>query len=62
LGLGNTAKLPLHKKNLTYDSLINLKERLEKVGYEKFMNSNGVVNQDEVPIQDYENTQYFATV
>jgi len=50
LGLGNTARVPLHKKNLTYDSLVELKERLEKIGYEKFMTPTGTENQEEVPI------------
>jgi hypothetical protein len=46
LGLTSAAKIPLKKKHLTYDSLMDLKERLEKVGYEKFSTPTGVENQE----------------
>lgn len=51
LGSALTARLPLKKKNLTFEGLSDLKERLATVGYDKFSNS-----QDIVPIKDYSNT------
>jgi len=51
-----TAKIPLHKKPLTMQGLLNQKERLLNFGSKKFLTGYG----EEVPISDYENTQYFA--
>lgn len=40
LGSALTAKIPLKKKNLTFDGLSELKERFATIGYDKF-SSNG---------------------
>jgi hypothetical protein len=57
-GAALSAKIPLRKRNLSMSSLLEYQERLRTVGMTKYGASNG----QEVPITDYENTQYFATV
>ena len=57
-GAALSAKIPLRKRNLTMANLLNYKERLQTYGMTKY----GAENGQEVPIIDYENTQYFATV
>ncbi len=52
-GAAFSAKIPLHKKPLTMQGLLNQKERLLNFGSKKFLNAG---LGEEVPISDYENT------
>jgi hypothetical protein len=54
-----SAKIPLQKRALSIAGLMNQRERLASVGSGKFLGDN---YGEEVPISDYENTQYFANI
>ncbi len=54
-----SAKIPLQKRALSMASLMNQRERLQSIGSGKFL---GGSYGEEVPISDYENTQYFANI
>jgi hypothetical protein len=56
LGATLSGKIPLHKRKLTMGGLLNLQDRLAHPGSNKFLRDTT----EEIPISDYENTQYFA--
>jgi len=58
-GAALTGRIPLVKRPLTMEGLMSQRDRLAKVGSSKFLQDN---YGEEVPISDYENTQYFAQV
>lgn len=58
IGATSAKRIQLQKKPLSMAHLLNMKDRLLSYGHQKFLGDT----QEEVPIGDYENTQYFADV
>jgi hypothetical protein len=52
-------RIPLKKKELTMDNLVAYEQKLEQGAPKKFLTSG---YEEEVPVSDYMNTQYFVEV